>query len=514
MEHRKITEDLSRSLLEVDEAADCCIRDMDFHPPEHAMGSAAKLYTTIFLFLQEILDWYTRKVTCRQLGSLNEDLYGDLHSLVANIKQMWVTSNGERRTATSLGSGGSAGSDHNNTLLLLEEARMGKVGLQGYYRKLAGQSTLTRQLIHDMQADSRQREYLSTERADLLNELLSALKPKLHGLMGPKGRIPVPEIVTPPESSSSSSKSSCKTACFEPEPLKTSADTSVSADDPAPNDTPLPLPMQRIGGSKHKITKIELQYSSREMQDFFHNDDQLVQFELTDEIFAEGLALIPLGEWTTSSLSQIACFTSSHAHTSTLVSAYYASVARKMAIPVISHFCSTASTQAPPMETPSQVSAGLLSLGYSLIRQLIDLSPPVLDFDVNRDISPERFTALTLNHGTLKTWREAISLIDTLLTYAPPLSLIVIDGVECLLNSEDSNSERSLRELVDVLRKHVSRTNESVLSSSSSSSSLLSHPSVCKILFTATSGGSRGLDEVFSTEEVIVADNLRVASPS
>lgn len=509
VEHRKITEDLSRSLLDVDEATDCCIRDMDFHPPEHAMGSAAKLHTTIFLLLQEILDWYTRKIACRQLGSFNEDLYGDLQSLVSNIRQMWVPSNGNQPTATSIRSAGSIGSGQNNTLQLLEEARMGKVGLQGYYRKLAGQSTLTRQLIHDMQADSRQRDYLSTERADLLNELLSALKPKVHGLMGPKGRIPVPEIVTPPNSSSS--RWSCKTACFEPGPLNTSdLDTSVSTD-PATSGA---APAQRLGGSKHKITKTELQYSSRDMQDFFHNDDQWAQFELTDEIFADGLALVPLGEWTTSSRSQIACFTSSPAPISTLISAYYASVARKMGLPVISHYCSqtrhstaTASSQAPT-EISSQVSAGLLALGYSIIRQLIDLSPPVLDFDHSRDLSPERFAALMVNRGTQKSWGETISLIDTLLTFAAPVSLILIDGVECLLDSEDPNSAASLKGLVDVFRKHVSRTNESL-----SSPPLLSHPSVCKILFT-TSGGSVEFDEIFSKEEVIMADNLRVASPS
>lgn len=203
MDHRKVTEDLARTLLDVDEAVECCIRDMDFHPPEHAMGAAGKLYSTIFLFLQELLDWYTRKVTCRLLGSLNEDLYGDLHGVVTSLKQMWIPSNGRRPIASSVRSGGSTGSGHHNAFILLEEARMGKVGLNGYYRKLAGQNTLTRQLIYDMQQDASQRDYLSTERVDLLSGLLNGLGPKVHGLVGPKGRIPSPDLATPPDSSSS-----------------------------------------------------------------------------------------------------------------------------------------------------------------------------------------------------------------------------------------------------------------------------------------------------------------------
>lgn len=521
MDYRKITEDLIRSLLEVGEAIDCCIRDMDSHPPEQAMGVVAKLYTIIFFFLQEVLDWYTRKVTCRQLGSLNEDLYGDFRGLVAGIKQMWMPSNGRPTAAGSLGSDGSTGSGHNNTLLELEETRMSQVGMKGYYRTLTSQSTLTRQLIHEMQADARQRDYLSTERADLLNELLSALKPKLHGLMGPKCQFPEPDIVTP--SDSSSSKWSRESSCSEPGPLNTddadSSDSSDSSDSADPATSGTPAPKQR--GSKHKITKMELQFSSRDLQDFFHNDEQLARFELKDEVFADGLELAPLGEWTSSSRSQLACFTSYCSQTvtpppSTLISAYYTSVARKMNIPVISHFCSEtprsngSTTLQVTLEAASQVSDGLLSLGCSLLRQLIDIAPPVLDFDVSRDISATRFTGLMVNHGTLKTWREIVSLVDTLLTFAPPLTVIVIDRVEHLLDSGDAGQQRSLEALVDVFRKHVTRTNESLVSSTSS---MLSHPSVCKVLFTS-SEESKALDEVFLREELITAENLHVEGPS
>ncbi|KAK2759399.1 hypothetical protein FQN54_002877 [Arachnomyces sp. PD_36] len=493
VDHRKVTEDLSRSLIEVDDAIEGCIGDMNSHPPEYAMGTAARLYSIIFLFLQEVLDWYTRKVTCRLLGSLNENLYGDLHGLVTSIKQMWIPSNGKRRIASSVRSGGSTGSGRYDAFNLLEEARIGKVGLSGLHRTLACQNTLTRQLIYDMQQDSRQRDYLSTERADLLKELMKGLKPKLHGLMGPKGRTPSPDLATPPDSSN----------------------TSVTTE-PSTDGSPV---KQRV--SKHKITKMELQFASKDMQDFFDNDDHTAQFELSDEVLTEGLSLVPLGEWTLNPRSQIAYLSNFHTDTSapppaTLISAYYASTARKMKIPVISHFCSpssgalhsnaTASTRAS-METLGQASDGLLSLGYSIIRQLIDLAPPVLDFDSSRDLSPERFAALMLHHGTLKNWGETLTLIETLLTFAPPMLVLVVDEVECLLNPEDPCSERSLRGLVEVLRKHVSQTNEPLPPQS------LAHPSVFKVLFT-TSGGSKVLDDVFQQDETIIANNLRVAGPS
>ena len=503
MDHRKVTEDLARSLVEVDEAIECCIKEMEFYSPGIAMGAAAKLYSTIFLFLQEVLGWYTRKVTCRLLGSMNEDLYADLHGVVTSITQMWIPKNGKPATAVS------AENAHKSALVSLEEARMGKVGKKGYYRKLAGENTLTRQLIYDMQQDARERDWLSVEKGELLGELLNKLGLKLHGLLGPKGRLRSSEIAATLDPASG--KWSCEnTTCPGHKALMADNIDTTAAD--AATTPPTPAKQR---GSKHKITNAELQFSSKDLQDFFHNDEQMIQSELTDEIFADGLALVPLGEWTIGLRSQVACVNGAYTHASTLspttlISAYYASIARRMNLPVISHFCSPSSrthnsttTKPTPTDGLSPASQGLISLGYSLIRQLIDLSPPVLDFDSSCDLSPERFAALMLNHGTLKTWTETVLLIQTLLAFAPPVLILIVDGVDCLLDSGDASTAQSLKGLVDALRKHASRTNHQSFPPTN----------VCKVLFT-TSGGSRALRDIFPQDEVINVDNLRIVHPS
>ncbi|KAF5017194.1 hypothetical protein F66182_10902, partial [Fusarium sp. NRRL 66182] len=130
----------------------------------------------------------------------------------------------------------------------------------------------------------------------------------------------------------------------------------------------------------------------------------------------------------------------------TLVSACYISVARKHNIPVISHFCA-----ASPRANKK---AGLIALVYSLIRQLIELVPPMLDCDSNCDLSGERFRRL---NGTIASWNDALAILDTLLLYRPPVLFCVIDALDVLEESGDEALEQYVRGLVTTLGSHNTR---------------------------------------------------------
>lgn len=160
--------------------------------------------------------------------------------------------------------------------------------------------------------------------------------------------------------------------------------------------------------------------------------------------------LTSLRDWITDRNSQILAIGGSPATAFpspvALISKCYANSARQAEVPVISHFCSLPATAASGMSLQEQ---GLLSLVYSLIRQLIDCLPPIVDCAVSCELSAERLTALS---GNLTSWKEVLSLIDILLHFAPPLLICVIDGIDVL---QDPSTNVHIRSLVRVFLMHT-----------------------------------------------------------
>lgn len=243
---------------------------------------------------------------------------------------------------------------------------------------------------------------------------------------------------------------------------------------------------------------MELELSSKDLQDFFSNDDQLLNLELPLEIYADPSVITTLREWTLGSLSQvltIACpSVTSFPCPATILSGYYTYSARRAGLPVISHFCS------PSLQTSSGNSPaahGLVALVYSLIRQLIELAPPVLDCEISSDPSAERFRKLD---GTLNTWEEAISVLDTLLNFMPPLLFCIIGGLDVL---HDESTERCLQSLVRTLVRRTTRP-----SPASTHGGPGTKPAMLKVLFSA-SGSPAVLSEI-PPHQIIITDSLRI----
>lgn len=203
-------------------------------------------------------------------------------------------------------------------------------------------------------------------------------------------------------------------------------------------------------GSRHKFTRVELQVSSKDLQDFFDNANQVYNFDPDAEIFADASVIESLQGWTRSLRSQVLAIAGLHNTSFTgpvsLISAYCTSLARQQKLPVISHFCCL--PREPPPAGSTRARRGLIALTYSLIRQLTELVPPVLDYDSTCDLSADRFRKLD---GTFKSWKEALSVLDTLLLFAPPILFCVIDGLDVL---EDPSTDGCIQLLVQVLVGH------------------------------------------------------------
>jgi hypothetical protein len=148
--------------------------------------------------------------------------------------------------------------------------------------------------------------------------------------------------------------------------------------------------------------------------------------------------------------------------------------------PIIFHFCEPLKVG----ETISGLSVeetGLISLVYSLIRQLIFL----LDSEVTTDINFSVYRFLSLETPT-ENWKEALSLLSDLFTLAPGVLHCVIDGIDGL---DYGRGHAKCVEFLAVIRqREFSSIKEGLIS---------------KILFTSTSY-SKTLDDGLGVDEVVI----------
>lgn len=253
-------------------------------------------------------------------------------------------------------------------------------------------------------------------------------------------------------------------------------------------------------GSKRRLARLEIQSSSKHLQDFFDSDDQICDYEPDVKVVAEGSVIASLQQWATSPRSQALAVGGTQPPSSdnpvALISACYASFARQARLPVVSHFCALPTEEAKGHSLQEQ---GLVALTYSLIRQLIDWLPPVVDSDAVLDLSAERFRQLD---GTLTSWKAALSLVDTLLQSAPPLLVFIIDGLDAI---HDAATDGAIRDLVRVLLTHTRRQPQGGLNGGPTL--------LLKVLFTVT-GRPSALVETMSEHQLVLSESTDQRTPS
>ncbi|KAF2109458.1 hypothetical protein BDV96DRAFT_236597 [Lophiotrema nucula] len=153
------------------------------------------------------------------------------------------------------------------------------------------------------------------------------------------------------------------------------------------------------------------------------------------------------------------------------------SVAAKSGAPFISYICTKPRpVQISRSQTPE--TAGLLSVVYSLIFQLLQFRPQHDGFALNPGV-PESLDE------SVKSWDTALRMLTSLLENTKAVRYCIIHGLSLL---ESSASMKLCKELLSVL---------------------ISHSSVSKVPFSilfTTSGQSRALAESTSREERIVSD--------
>ncbi|KAJ5373262.1 hypothetical protein N7517_005268 [Penicillium concentricum] len=445
----RVMEGLATALLNIHDALGL---PNDSSVLSNAVEHITKTYALIFFFLTEFMDWYVRRSTCQLLNMHSQDVYSEFHHLVLYI-QLQAQNLPWQHVAMEVDE--EEEEDPESPRALWEKSRLSQVGRRGKDRRIAAQNTITRRLIWEIQQDAEERIRYREGRDRLLAETLSSVREQL-------------------------------------EPVSEQSDGIVCiTTPPAPNIDTSSFEWSR--GSKRRLARLEIQSSSKHLQDFFDSDDQICDYEPDVKVLAEGSIVASLQQWATSSRSQALAVGGTQPTASldpvALISACYASFARQARLPVVSHFCALPDQEAKGLSLQEQ---GLVALTYSIIRQLIDWLPPLVDSDAVLDLSAERFRQLD---GTLTSWKAALSLVDTLLQSAPPLLVFIIDGLDAIHNP---STDAAVRDLVRVLLTHTRRQPQGGLNGQGPTLLL-------KVLFTVT-GRPSALLETMSEHTLILTE--------
>ncbi|KAJ5171493.1 uncharacterized protein N7500_004276 [Penicillium coprophilum] len=444
----RVMEGLATALLNIHDALGL---PSDSSILSNAVEYITKTYALIFFFLTEFMDWYVRRSTCQLLNMHSQDVYSEFHHLVLYIQLQAQNLPWQHVTMDV-----NEEEDPESPRALWEESRLSQVGRRGKDRRIAAQNTITRRLIWEIQQDAEERIRYREGRDRLLAETLSSVREQLEPVSEQSNGIVC--ITTPP----------------------------------APNIDTSSFEWSR--GSKRRLARLEIQSSSKHLQDFFDSDDQICDYEPDVKVLAEGSIVDSLQQWATSSRSQALAVGGTQPTASldpvALISACYASFARHARLPVVSHFCALPDQEVKGLNLQEQ---GLVALTYSIIRQLIDWLPPLVDSDAVLDLSAERFRQLD---GTLTSWKAALSLVDTLLQSAPPLLVFIIDGLDAIHNS---STDGAIRDLVRVLLTHTRRQPQGGLNGQGPTLLL-------KVLFTVT-GRPSALLETMSEHTLILNES-------
>lgn len=175
-----IIEGLLELLMEINTA----VHRPEKHLPSntHVLGSIARIYTLAFFFLEEFIDWYNRKATCRLLKSPNLDPHSEFQFIICCIKGTAHGIGVDRMEIDSPESEKERKMAKGSTSILWEEARLSQLGLQRYERRLACQNAMIRRLIGDIEADAAQRARLEVETESWISQILDSASGRLRSV--------------------------------------------------------------------------------------------------------------------------------------------------------------------------------------------------------------------------------------------------------------------------------------------------------------------------------------------
>jgi hypothetical protein len=440
--HEQIGEDFAAALEEIDEIVADVREELALYQADHIKDQSIRLCCRILSFISFPLTWYSQKKRKRLFASFNENLSAEYKTHIQEIRRIsdHIRRGVQLCTAREVRSILGLVKYHHNSqeLYQRENWRMHNKDWQMFHSAIEEHN-------RTMQRNGQQ--------------FLTNMSQQLGGMFGNNIGQPMKNILDREAEVFVNGKRE----------LPSNRATSTSSGE----NTPEP---ETRSSSPSSTTREDVEKASEILNPFFEFDQIAVTGSDINN-FVETEAIQRLQVWTEQNVPGILGIfgppSLSYDSSARLLASNYVKAAKDIGIPCISYFCST-QTDDPP-EGRLRETIGLVSLLYGLIKQLMLFLPIHMDAQAS-SLMVQQFELLD---GTLHTWRETLSLFNTLLgTIEPPYLIIVIHGIELL---EHAATNEYIIELVEVFRRITMRHE--------------SDGKIFKILFTTS-----GLSQVLATE--------------
>ncbi|KAK1565859.1 uncharacterized protein LY79DRAFT_481174, partial [Colletotrichum navitas] len=197
-------------------------------------------------------------------------------------------------------------------------------------------------------------------------------------------------------------------------------------------------------------TSEEVALNSRFLEDCFNRDRVRLPADSFSPVMASPEILKNISEWAKAPAPNLLWLNGEPVQCDdfdnpiTMVAAKVIFLAEQSQTPIISHFCELRRGQKLRFGNNSKEEQSLVGLVYSIIRQLVELLPPM--FEASSDFSAEKFNSLD---GTIQCWRTALSVLTNLANSMPGPVFCIIDGLHWL---NDTSTDNCLPEFIRVLR--------------------------------------------------------------
>ncbi|KAK2051879.1 hypothetical protein LY76DRAFT_556540 [Colletotrichum caudatum] len=401
--HEKVVEGLSDSLSTIGEYVSDCAIDQELFQTEDMQKLIADLYSHIFLFLTTVMDWMMKKRRRRLLDSFNEDLLTVFEDDMEKIKTI-------TKRIRNLAEQGSRAEVRSARSTLEELARDVRVGLEGERRHQAEMRHHAEGIKRNQQRNANlwsfeKRQQLADSIVDLLEDRALGWLEKARG-MHDMSRQPF----------------------LNPTVALSLVQPSIKA----------------------TYTSEEVALNSRFLEDYFDRDRVRLPTDSFSPVMISPEILRNISEWAKAPAPNLLWLDGEPIKCDdfdnpiTMIAAKVISLAEQSQTPVMSHFCELRRGQKLRFGNDSKEEQSLVGLVYSLIRQLVELLPPV--FEASSDLSAEKFNSLD---GTIQCWHAALATLTDLAGLMPGPVFCIIDGLHWL---NDRSTDNCLSEFVRVLR--------------------------------------------------------------
>jgi hypothetical protein len=418
--HQKIAECLAGALEKINESIFVCKADLEMFQTKIMMEQIAELYARIFFFLSTFMDWFTKKSISRFLDAFNEDTSEKFGIEIKSITY-------QADTIRKLVEQGSR-AEMRDTRLTVEGIREETLGLR---HDLAigfeGAARLQAEISHQLFRLEREQRFAEAERRR--NHELDLAK-KINDMLRQSAILHL-----------QNQHSRCQKSPLPWETATTSGLYSVSGGH---------SPSSAVISSE--VTRDEMAMNSAHLEDYFDRDRVRLPYDIFDQCMVSPEILQRLADWAAGQLTEDSGFlwlngapieAEDIENPLTMLAAQFTELASQSKAPIMSYFCELRRFEDIRVGNASQEVQSVVSLGYSLIRQMVDLLLPVSQVDT--DLCEKRFQQLD---GTAKSWVDALCILRDLTKLLPDLVFCVIDGLHWI----DDDTQEMLTDIIEVLR--------------------------------------------------------------